>query len=491
MVRLLEKLRNFLYHLGRPKSIWIIFLIGLALRVGITLYLGERLLPLADQPVFLDLAENIAQGKGIVISPHVIGIPEPITDSLRAILETRPERVRDQRLNALWGVIPPNTPTAFFEPFYPIFVGGIRWLFGPTPGIQFGLHERIDFGPKITIVRLFQSVFDALVIPILYYLGAVLFLPAVGGLAALIYCFYPYSIAFVTNVVTQNTYLFFQAVMVFVLVRTLKDQSWVNYILLGVSAGITLLTRISLITFIPFIVICLYLPLGRNLRWNRLGLGLLIMCLTIVPWVIRNQAVMGKPLILPTKGGRNLWEYNNQLFTPEKMDVPASGVDYYYQRFAQKNYDKLLRKDLLPFPEFTHENELERDHILNERVKGFIKANPAVYFQLCGFRLYQLFRIIPRHLGGTMATLASLLSWAWILPASLFGLLLSFKGDWRPRSVLYAIVFYTVGTATLTASGIPHRMPTDPYFILLAAYCLVRLFRVDKLTPISLNSTNA
>jgi 4-amino-4-deoxy-L-arabinose transferase-like glycosyltransferase len=474
----LRRIRQLVLLLGRVKTIWIIFLLGLTIRVGITLWLGNRLLPLADQPVFLDMAENIATGHGLSVSSKVVGMPENISDSLRAVLMTRPERMRDERLGALWGVILPDKPTAFFEPFYPFFVGGIRWIFGPTSGTHLG-SETIPFGPKITIVRLFQSLFDALVIPILFYLGSALFTPVVGGLAGLIYCFYPYSIVFVTNIVTQNTYLFLQAVMVFFFVRTMKNQNWFNYLALGLTAGLTLLTRISLITFIPFIIICLYLPLRRNLKWGRLAVSLAIMVAAVIPWLIRNNAVFGEPLLLPTKGGRNLWEYNNQIFTPEKMEGRFTGVDALYQRFAKANYDQLKAKELIAFPEFTTETEPERDRILNERVQGFIKANPVVYAKLCGLRLYQLFRVIPRHLGGPLATLAALLSFGWILPACLLGLALSLKGPWQERSVLYGLIFYTVATSTLTASGIPHRLPTDPYLIMLAAFCVVYVFKLE------------
>ena len=215
---------------------------------------------------------------------------------------TRPERARDERLGALWGIVKPETPTAFFEPFYPLFVGGVRWLFGPTSGTHIG-SEVIPFGPKIMIVRLLQSLFDALVIPILFYLGGVLFTPVVGGLAALIYCFYPYSIAFVTNLVTQNTYLFLQAAMVFFFVRTMQRQSWFNYLALGLTAGLTLLTRISLITFLPFIVICLYLPLRRELKLGRLIISLTIMVAAVIPWMVRNNEVLGQPLLCPPKEG--------------------------------------------------------------------------------------------------------------------------------------------------------------------------------------------
>ena len=164
------------------------------------------------------------------------------------------------------------------------------------------------------------------------------------------------------------------------------------------------------------------------------------------------------------------------------MEGQVSGVDALYQRFARANYDNLKAKELLPFPEFTTESEIQRDQILNQNVKGFVLANPWVYVQLCGFRLYQLFRVIPRHLGGPLATLAALITFGWILPVSLVGLGMSFKDRWRERSVLSGIIFYTVATATLTASGIPHRIPTDPYFILLAAFCVVKMLKLDLVT---------
>jgi hypothetical protein len=472
------KFRNIMARLGEPRVIWWIFAAGLILRLGITAALGNRLLPMADQPVFLNLAENIAQGRGLTVGREVVGIPESATDSLRAVLRTRPERIRDEKLGALWGIVRPDTPTAFFEPLYPVFVGAVRYLFGKTNGTTFGRTEVLDFGPKIYIVRAFQSLFDAAVIVILFYLGGYFFTPVAGGIAALIYSVYPYSIAFVTNLVTQNSYLFLQALMLFFFVRVLRRQSWLNYILLGVAAGLTLLTRISLISFLPLLVLCLYLPLRADLKWRRLAVSLLIILLAILPWVLRNATVFGVPQLLPTKGGRNLWEYNNQLFLPERMEGNFSGMDRIYQNFARKHFDHLRAKELLPFPEFTDENEIERDRILNQRVLGFIKANPGIYFRLCFLRIYQLFRVQPTNQTGPLAALAAWGTFGWILPASLLGIALSFR-CWRKRSVLYAVIFYTVGTAALTASGIPHRVPTDPYFILFAAYFLVKVFRLE------------
>lgn len=481
-------LRSLILRLREPQVIRWIFVAGLVLRLSLTAALGNRLLPMADQPVFLDIAENIAQGRGISVSQESVGIPESVTDSMRAVLMNRPERIRDEKLGALWGIIRPDTPTAFFEPFYPVFVGAVRYLFGKTNGTKFGRTEIIHFGPKIYMVRAFQSLFDAAVILILFYIGGYFFTPLVGGIAALIYSLYPYSLAFVTNLVTQNSYLFLQATMLFFFVQVLRRQSLFNYALLGVAGGVTLLTRISLISFLPLLVLCLYLQLRDGLQWRRLTVSLLMIILAILPWVLRNAAVFGVPQLLPTKGGRNLWEYNNQNFLPERMEGNFTGMDRIYQNFARKHFDRLRAKELLPFPEFTDEDEIERDRILNQRVLGFIKANPGVYARLCFLRLYQLFRIQPTNQSGLLVALGSWGTFGWILPASLLGIALSLR-QWRKRSVLYAVVFYTVATAALTASGIPHRVPTDPYLILFAAYFLVKIFRLESPGEVPSSST--
>ena len=116
---------RLLSPLGKPRTVLMIFSLGLLLRVSLTLMLGNRLLPLADQPVFLDLAEHIATGRGLAVSEELIGIPDHVSDSLRAVLMTRPERVRDEELGALWGIIRPETSTACFSVVPAARVSGI------------------------------------------------------------------------------------------------------------------------------------------------------------------------------------------------------------------------------------------------------------------------------------------------------------------------------------------------------------------------------
>ena len=94
----MNMIRCFLLFLGKKQTVLKIFVIGLVLRLGLSLFLGERLLPLADQPVFLDMAEHIAAGHGIMISEEMVGIPDSVPDSIKAVLMTRPERIRDQEL---------------------------------------------------------------------------------------------------------------------------------------------------------------------------------------------------------------------------------------------------------------------------------------------------------------------------------------------------------------------------------------------------------
>lgn len=450
-------LLQFTRWLNEPKSVLILMLIAFVIRAGFGIALGERYLPMADQIVFDELAKNISSGKGMMITDRLILPPEDATEEALKIYTTRPERIRDLRLNALWGVIQPDRPTAFIEPLIPV-------IFAATYKI---------FGPGLMVPRLLQSFLDALVVGMIFSIGTMIFPRSKApGIAALIYVFYPFSIMFTGALITQPIYLFLQCASIYLFYRFMKEPSWFIAIVFGLAFGMTILSRISIIVFVPFFLVALYLSDFGKQKYFLAVVSLVLAGLLLIPWVIRNERAIGKPLLLPSKGGRNFWEYNNQLFTIERLNATnLEGVDVTYQNFAKRNTDKIVGKQYIEFPEFTDETELERDEILNHNVREFIRLNPGIYIKLCFYRLYQFFRIMPSHHPHLFFKIAALCSFGWILPLSLAGIALSIK-YWRKTALILLLLFYNIGVHTLTASGIPHRLPLDPFFILFAAFTL-------------------
>jgi hypothetical protein len=329
-----------------------------------------------------------------------------------------------------------------------------------------------------------QSLLDALVVGMIFALGTIA-LPKsrAPGISALIYAFYPFSIMFTGALITQPIYLFLQFATIYLFYRFILDPGWTNGLLFGLAFGMTILSRISLLTFAPFFLLALWAQNFKKPNWEQIVSALLLAGIMLLPWVIRNQHSLGEPLLLPTKGGRNLWEYNNQVFARENVSRDFDdfeGVDVIYNKFAKMHLSELKAKQYIEFPEFTNESEVERDRILNQRVQIFIRANPGIYLKLCVMRLYQFFRITPSHHQHLFFKIAAWGSFGWILPLSFWGMVL-LVGQWRKLGVVYLLIWYNIGVHTLTASGIPHRLPIDPFLIIFASFSLCWLGEKFKL----------
>ena len=412
---------------------------------------------MADQIVFDELAKNISSGKGLMITDRLILPPDSAGTFVKEIFTTRAERIRDLRMNALWGVIKPNTPSAFIEPMIPVIFAAVYKV----------------FGPGLIVPRILQSLLDALVVGMIFSIGTMIFPRSKApGIAALIYVVYPFTIMFTGALITQPIYLFLQCASIYLFYKFMQKPTWSMAVLFGLAFGMTILSRISIIVFVPFFIAALFVSDFGVRKYLPAVTGLVLAGLLLIPWIVRNDKAIGKPLLLPSKGGRNFWEYNNQLFTLERLNADnLEGVDVTYQNFAMRNIDKIVGKQYLEFPEFTNESELERDAILNHNVQQFIKHNPGIFIKLCFYRLYQFFRIMPSHHQHWFFKLAAIGSFGWILPMSLVGIFLSIT-YWRKTALVLLLIFYNVGVHTMTASGIPHRLPLDPFFILFAAFTL-------------------
>ena len=448
----------FTLWLNKKKTIFLLMSIAFVIRAGFGVLIGERYLPMADQIAFDEMARNIASGKGLVFTDRMILPPEDMPE-MREAYYTRPERIRDLRMNALWGIIRIGEPSAFFEPVIPLIYAGLYKVFGPT----------------LIAPRIFQSLLEALVVWMIYSIGVYAFPRSrAPGIAALIYTFYPFTIMFSGALITQPIYLFLQISVIYVFYKFMQKPGWGIGIVLGFTLALTTLARVSIIAFAPFLILTLFFQKFSKPKWAPALVSLFIGGLLLIPWAVRNKNVVGEPIILPTKGGRNMWEYNNQIFSVEKRNLPVDstlGTDLMYLKFALKNYDKIKGKQYIEFPEFTNESELERDRILNHHVNMFIALNPGIYIKLCFMRFYQFFRIVPSNYQHIFFKLAAFLSFGWILPMFILGMVLLAK-HWKNLLPIYLLIFYNIGVHTLTASGIPHRLPLDPFLILFAAYTI-------------------
>lgn len=123
--------------------------------------------------------------------------------------------------------------------------------------------------------------------------------------AQIFYTVYPMFIWYTSRVWIETTHTFLVTLTAYILIRVYHKLSLWGIFLLGISLGLTLLTKSILILF-PFLLLPVF-----YFRWKKEGLGfaliaLMIAYLLILPWTLRNYFVSQEFVPVHTSLGLNL-----------------------------------------------------------------------------------------------------------------------------------------------------------------------------------------
>jgi len=244
-----------------------IFALALGLR-GLWLARTDTEPPFLSDPQYYHVtAQNLAEGRG-----YSVGL--------------------DER-----GFVSGDTsePTAFWAPGYPFALAPFYKL----------------FGADIRVAKVFNAIVGALTVVPIFYLGrrsryATQRADGVGLLAAGLFAVTP-SLVFWTPA------LFSEPLFTFGIASTLSVALWAGergsiagYFIAGLTLTATAFVRSQgAVLIVPFAVLLLRdFEVGRLLRAGAAvaaGVGLLV-----VPWAVRNEAVMGRPYLINDNLGYNL-----------------------------------------------------------------------------------------------------------------------------------------------------------------------------------------
>jgi predicted Zn-dependent protease/4-amino-4-deoxy-L-arabinose transferase-like glycosyltransferase len=328
-------------------------------------------------------------------------------------------------------------PTADREPAYPVLLGLGFKVLGKTYAVTVGLN----------------LLFSAILLFLLYWVGARIFDEATGLLAAALAAFYPAFIYYAAQPLRETMMAAAGAAVVAALL-------WRPGPLAGAVAAAAGLVNT---TFLPFGLV------GAPLLmlWLRRGRPLLYLAAFAVVysvWPLRNHAVFGRWLLGSTAG--------------------AGTIFYVYQVVPQELGGTQAEADLLAADPVFQSARSIPDVIDREKHMwraGLTKAaeNPAAFFRRFVWRLlWDQWRLTPRprnyEHSYDLLWWASALSDGWLIPLALIGLIL-----WRGRPVEAAVpaVFVLCANAAyaLILSILRYRISIMPWVILFAAYALLRL----------------
>jgi hypothetical protein len=297
------------------KWLLVILAAALALRIGAILAIDDpqqvpRSAEESDAPTYYVIADNIVSGNG-----YAYGEDLP--------------------------------PTAKRTPGYPLFIASVFKVFGR------------DFNR----VRYSQAAIDVLTAYLVFLLAVLLFgSRAVGLLSTLAYALYPPAILSTTYILTETLYTFFLVFFAVTAVLALKGRGRPLYLVSGIALGLSSLIRPGLL-FLPAALFVIAL-ITRRRAWTGFLILALAFVVTLLPWVIRNNRDMGKPIPTSTLVGSNLYKGNHL----------ASGGAYPLSSDSLFSDDLRLR--------LSGADEVRRDSILQDEAIRTIRANKKEVFLL-------------------------------------------------------------------------------------------------------------
>ncbi len=265
---------------------------------------------------------------------------------------------RAEELAAGQGYLSPQgVPTAFWPPGFPLALAGLFKLTGAS----------------VWAVGLFNLGFAAVSAALVLALGRKL-----GGselaarLGLLLLALYPNNAAYVPLALTE---VFYTTLLLAICWLLVCRSGWLALVGAGVLLGAATLVKAQTLVVVPLILGIAVLrapqfwPAVRGAIGKGVLLGLLA-ALTIAPWTMRNNRVLGEPVFVSTNGGVTLLTGNNR----DANGTYVESDPVYQALFARR----------LGMSEMAYDAEAKRLGI------EWIKANPGEFVLLMPLKFVRL-----------------------------------------------------------------------------------------------------
>ncbi len=413
----------------------IIVLAVLLPRIAWFLLLGGDLpLPQRDQGLYISMTGRIAEGEGLSYSREM--------GWLRSNMTTESVFLNNFCMDPeyLFGIVPVETPTASIEPGYPLLLASLFMITGPCTGAVF----------------LLNSIFALIGAWAVWKLASENWGEKQALLAALIWSFYPYYIYYSAYAMTDMIHI---SMLPLIMLLTLRSASKTRAgFTSGLASGILFLIRSTAIFLVPLQLAWLFF----KRKWRTALLVVTGFVLCCIPWILRNQLVLGSPVIMPTKGSLNLWMRNN----PSMLAIEGISIPGFIE-------DGINRRDLLEYPPMDGlDTELARSVLLMDRAKEFIFANPLLFSYLTLVRS----GLFLTPFGGTLENMTAKMAGILIyLPMLFIAAAEAFRRR-RDGRIILLVCFFIIylGLHSLAHGGVRYRLPVDTILIVLTSLAIGR-----------------
>jgi 4-amino-4-deoxy-L-arabinose transferase-like glycosyltransferase len=321
------------------KTIFLLFLLTIISRAGFMILWGgfdnEIHDSMSDQYFYIDIGQNLADGKGFITSVDTF-----LADA---------------------GKLTSITP-----PLYPYFLAGVFSF----------------FGKNLVVVRLIHILLSFVVVTITYWLGKQLFSESVGQISGMLVAIHPAYVMYVRPIMSEG--IFFVLVSLMALTAYLITQHPKNtyyYLAFGFVSGLGFLARSEALVGMALLMAFFAFKQfrDRSLQWGQLALACAVFGALLVPITIYNYRVHGNISPFPNKR----WLIWNYTWLDQMRDTPEwKGVNL-PERYV--------------IPDYSKKTELERDQYLSDLATTWIKANPVRFLYNRIKFFHHAYPVLPRE----------------------------------------------------------------------------------------------
>jgi 4-amino-4-deoxy-L-arabinose transferase-like glycosyltransferase len=405
------------------KSLGCLLIAGFVLRVALLVAVRDVGVYIDDERDYVQLAENIAAGRGFAIIA--------------------------------------GQPTSKRPPLYPALIAGLWQL----PGVS-----------RLQVVRVAQIVLSLGSVIVLFLLARRLFDARVALWAAAAWCFYPgflyAGVVILTEVLFTVLVLAGCLCAVFVFDRPHQSGRWA--LATGVLVGLAALTR-SVLWPLPLALIPIMVAIAQ-VSWTRrlvAGVAVILGYTAVVgPWAIRNTILQRTLVVVDTLGGLNLRMGNYEDTLEDRMwdGVSLSGDKAWSHAMVVEH----------PAARYWTEGEWEK--WARQRAVEYMAARPLITVRRAALKFADFWGLEREYVAavragiyrppawfGVASTAATFLSYVGIMVLACTGLFARRWSNWRVHVVPLLVLAWICGIHTIVFGHSRYHLPVMPIVIVYAA----------------------
>jgi 4-amino-4-deoxy-L-arabinose transferase-like glycosyltransferase len=356
-----------------------------------------------------------------------------------------------------------------------------------TPGYPACLAPLFWFSdnPPVIWARAISAILGTAAVGLTALLARLLFNDLAGLLAGAIAAIYPESIALGVFVLSEAgfTPCFLLSLVCWTLARRPPLPSPAPPIFWAIAAGfftgLATLMRPSWLLFVPFTAICgLIALLARRATASNLSVRPILaahtrtfafiflgLCLTMLPWWIRNYVVAGRFIPTTLQVGASLYD---------GLSPTATGASD--MRFVGKFVAEQRAADAQPNADLSHLFEDRLDSRMRNASLSWAKAHPRRVLELAGIKFLRIWSFLPNanEFQNRWLRLALLTTYTPIIALALLGIWKYSPRGW-PYLLCWLPAVYLTCLHIIFVSSIRYRQPALLPLIVLASGVLIEL----------------